>query len=44
MMKYIVERKEDTVISFLLDEAGHAVEIHADPLAQGPKIGDIYFR
>ena len=41
-MKYIVERKEDTVISFLLDEAGHAVEIHADPLAQGPKIGDIY--
>ena len=41
-MKYIVEKKEDTVISFLLDDAGHAVEIHADPLTQGPKIGDVY--
>ncbi len=41
-MKYIVEKKEDKVLSFLLDEAGHAVEIHADPLTQGPKIGDVY--
>ena len=41
-MKYIVEKKEDTVLSFLLDDAGHAVEIHADPLTQGPKIGDVY--
>lgn len=41
-MKYVVEKKEDLVLSFLLDEAGHAVEIHADGPAQGPKIGDIY--
>ena len=41
-MKYVVEKKNDKVISFLLDDAGHAVEIHADDPAQGPKIGDIY--
>ena len=41
-MKYIVEKKEDTVLSFLLDDAGHAVEIHVDRPADGPKLGDIY--
>ena len=41
-MRYVVEKKEDKVLSFLLDDAGHAVEIHADDPAQGPKIGDIY--
>lgn len=41
-MKYLVEKKKDKVISFLLDDAGHAVEIHVDDPAQGPKIGDIY--
>ena len=41
-MKYIVVKKEEKVFSFLLNEAGHAVEIHADPLTQGPGIGDIY--
>ena len=41
-MKYILERKEDKVYSFLLDDAGHAVEIHVDPMQQDPKIGDIY--
>ena len=42
MMKYILQKKEDKVYSFLLDEAGHAVEIHADRPADGPKLGDIY--
>ena len=41
-MRYIVEKKEDRVFSFLLDDNGHAVEIHVDDPAQGPKIGDIY--
>ena len=41
-MKYIIEKKENRILSFLLDEAGHAVEIHADDPADGPKIGDIY--
>ncbi len=41
-MKYVVEKKEDRVLSFLLDDAGHAAEIHVDGPAQGPKIGDIY--
>ena len=41
-MRYVVEKKENRVLSFLLDDAGHAVEIHADDPAQGPKIGDIY--
>ena len=42
MMKYILQKKEEKVYSFLLDEAGHAVEIHADKPADGPKLGDIY--
>ena len=42
MMKYILQKKEDKVYSYLLDEAGHAVEIHADSPADGPKLGDIY--
>ena len=42
MMKYILQKKEEKVYSFLLDEAGHAVEIHADRPADGPKLGDIY--
>ena len=41
-MKYIIEKKKDKVFSFLLDDAGHAVEIHVDDPADGPKIGDIY--
>ena len=41
-MKYIIEKKNNRILSFLLDDAGHAVEIHADDPAQGPKIGDIY--
>lgn len=41
-MKYIVQKKEEKIYSFLLDEAGHAVEIHADSPADGPKLGDIY--
>ena len=41
-MKYVVEKKNEKVISFLLNDAGHAVEIHVDDPAQGPKIGDIY--
>ena len=42
MMKYILQKKEEKVYSFLLDEAGHAVEIHVDRPADGPKLGDIY--
>lgn len=42
MMKYILQKKEDKVYSFLLDETGHAVEIHVDRPADGPKLGDIY--
>jgi len=42
MMKYILQKKEEKVYSFLLDESGHAVEIHADSPADGPKLGDIY--
>lgn len=41
-MIYIIHKKEDNVISYLLDDAGHAVEIHVDAPAQGPKIGEIY--
>ena len=41
-MKYIIEKKKDKVFSFQLDDAGHAVEIHVDDPADGPKIGDIY--
>ena len=41
-MRYILEKKSDKVLSFLLDDAGHAVEIHADTLTDGPKVGDIY--
>ena len=41
-MKYVIEKRENRICSFLLDEAGHAVEIHADDPADGPKIGDIY--
>ncbi len=41
-MNYIVEKKENRVLSFLLDDSGHAVEIHADALTDGPGIGDIY--
>ncbi len=41
-MKYLVQKKEDKVLSYLLDDSGHAVEIHIDDPAQGPKIGDIY--
>lgn len=41
-MRYIIEKKSDKVLSFLLDDAGHAVEIHADTLTDGPKVGDIY--
>ena len=41
-MKYILQKKEEKVYSFLLDESGHAVEIHADSPADGPKLGDIY--
>lgn len=42
MMKYVIEKKERRVYSYLLDEMEHAVEIHVDDPAQGPKIGDIY--
>ena len=42
MMKYILQKKEDRVYSYLLDEDGHALEIHADAPADGPKLGDIY--
>ncbi len=41
-MKYIVQKKENKVYSYLLDEAGHAAEIHVDDPADGPKLGDIY--
>ena len=41
-MKYIVQKKEDRVFSYLLDDSGHAVEIHIDHPADGPKLGDIY--
>ncbi len=41
-MSYITEKKEEKILSFLLDDAGHAVEIHVDDPAQGPKLGDIY--
>ncbi len=41
-MIYVIKKKDTKVFSFLLDAAGHAVEIHADDPAQGPKIGDIY--
>ncbi len=41
-MKYILVKKEEQVFSYLLDEAGHAAEIHAESPADGPKIGDIY--
>ncbi len=40
-MKYIIEEKNDKILSFLLDDAGHAVEIHADSFADGPVLGDI---
>ena len=42
MMKYILQKKEDKVYSYLLDESGHALEIHTDAPADGPKLGDIY--
>ena len=41
-MKYVIQKKEERILSFLLDDAGHAVEIHADDHSDGPKIGDIY--
>ncbi len=41
-MIYVTEKKEEKVLSFLLDDNGHAVEIHVDDPAQGPKLGDIY--
>ena len=40
-MKYIVRKKENRILSFLLDDAGHAVEIHADRPVDGPVLGDI---
>ena len=42
MMKYVLQKKEEKVYSYLLDEGGHAVEIHADNPADGPKLGDVY--
>lgn len=42
MMKYILQKKEEKVYSYLLDEGGHAVEIHADNPADGPMLGDVY--
>lgn len=46
-MKWLVEREgpegeQQRIVSFLLDEGGHAVEIHADPILEAPKIQDIY--
>ncbi len=41
-MRYILEKKKESVYSFLTDDSGHAVEIHVDAPAQGPQIGDIY--
>ena len=42
IMRYVIKKKSERVFSFLLDDAGHAVEIHADALSDGPKVGDIY--
>ena len=42
LMRYILEKKKESVYSFLTDDSGHAVEIHVDAPAQGPQIGDIY--
>lgn len=35
-------RGEDMILSFLLDDSGHAVEIHPDVPSDRPKLGDIY--
>jgi ribonuclease G len=40
-MKYIVRKNEDRILSFLLDDTGHAVEIHADRPVDGPVLGDV---
>ena len=41
-MKYIIKRSEEKLISYLLDDNSHAVEIRADAPAAGPAVGDIY--
>ena len=42
MYKYVCDRTGDTVLSYLLDENGHALEVHADSMVHKPSIGDIY--
>ncbi len=46
-MKWLVERagregETQRIVSYLLDEGGHAVEIHADQCQESPKLQDIY--
>lgn len=40
-MKYVLEKKEERIFSYLLDESGHAVEIRADRENESLKLGDI---
>jgi len=41
-VKYCVTRRDEKILGFLLDEGGHAVEIHADRTVDAPGLGDIY--
>ena len=42
MNTYVVDREEDMVRSFLLDENSRAIEIHEDNLQRKFSLGDIY--
>ena len=40
-MKYLIEKSQNRVMSYLMGDDGRAVEIHADQEADGLKLGDI---
>lgn len=40
-MKYVIEKSQNKIMSYLLGDDGRAVEIHADRLQDGLKLGDI---
>ncbi|MDD3797347.1 MAG: hypothetical protein PHE06_15540 [Lachnospiraceae bacterium] len=41
-MKYCITKLQNKIVSFLMDESGHAVEIHADEEEGQELLGNIY--